>query len=141
MIQVPFVPEGTPPLRLRTCQAKHVRIRDTLPDVSTRVADLADSGTPARLGSTLTHEHDARFGACDTIPSARGTMVAMSIGEELLEERQRRRRAGDPRITPEGREILLRLVSGDLVDEFQAALDAVSAADPLLGGGDIDDDA
>ena len=49
---------------------------------------------------------------------------------------------GDPRITPEGREIRLRLVSvsGDLVEEFQAALDAVSAADPLLGGGDMDDD-
>ena len=58
----------------------------------------------------------------------------MSIGEDLLEERRRRRRAGDPRITPEGREILLRLVFGDLVEEFQAALDAVSAADPLLGG-------
>ena len=67
-------------------------------------------------------------------------MEAMSIGEELLEERRRRRRAGDPRITPEGREILLRLVSGDLVGEFQAALDAVSAADPLLGGGAFDDD-
>ena len=67
-------------------------------------------------------------------------MEAMSIGEELLEERRRRRQAGDPRITPEGREILLRLVSGDLVEEFQAALDAVSAADPLLGDGDIDDD-
>lgn len=66
-------------------------------------------------------------------------MVSMSIGEDLLEERRRRRRAGDPRITPEGREILLRLVSGDLVEEFQAALDAVSAADGLLGGGDIDD--
>ncbi len=67
-------------------------------------------------------------------------MVAMSIGEEPLEERRRRRRAGDPRITPEGRETLLRLVSGDIVEEFQAALDAVSAADPLLGGGDIVDD-
>jgi hypothetical protein len=67
-------------------------------------------------------------------------MGAMSIGEELLEERRRRRRAGDPRITPEGREILLRLVSGDLMGEFQAALDAVSDADPLLGGGDTDDD-
>jgi len=66
-------------------------------------------------------------------------MVGMSMGEELLEERRRRRRAGDPRITPEGREILLRLVSGDLMDEFQAALDAVSAADPLIGG-DGDDD-
>jgi hypothetical protein len=67
-------------------------------------------------------------------------MVGMSIGEELLEERRRRRRAGDPRITPEGRAILARLVDGDLVGEFQAALDAVSAADPLLGGGGEDDD-
>jgi hypothetical protein len=58
----------------------------------------------------------------------------VSIGEELLEERRRRRRAGDPRITPEGRALLLRLTTGDLVDEFQAALDAVSASDPLLGG-------
>jgi len=68
-----------------------------------------------------------------------GRMVRMSIGEELLEERRRRRRAGDPRITPEGRTILARLVDGDLVGEFQAALDAVSAADPLLGGGGEDD--
>jgi hypothetical protein len=67
-------------------------------------------------------------------------MVAMSIGEELLEERRRRRRAGDPRITPEGRAILARLVDGDLVEQFQAELDAVSAADPLLGGGDDTDD-
>lgn len=58
----------------------------------------------------------------------------MSIGDELLNERRRRRKAGDPRITPEGREILLRLVDGDLVDEFQAELDAVSEADPLIGG-------
>ena len=63
----------------------------------------------------------------------------MSIGEELLEERRRRRRAGDPRITPEGRAILARLVEGDLVDEFQHELDAISAADPLLGGGPDDD--
>jgi hypothetical protein len=62
----------------------------------------------------------------------------MGIGEEQAQERARRRRAGDPRITPEGREILLRLVSGDLVTEFQAALDAVSDADPLLGSGDDD---
>lgn len=67
-------------------------------------------------------------------------MEAMSIGDELVEERRRRRRAGDPRITSEGREILLRLVSGDLVGEFQAALDAVSDADPLLDGGDPDED-
>lgn len=48
----------------------------------------------------------------------------MSIGEELLEARRRRRLAGDPRITPEGRALLLRLTTGDLMDEFQAALDA-----------------
>ena len=62
-------------------------------------------------------------------------MVVMSIGEELIEERRRRRRAGDPRLTDADRELLRRLVDGDLAHEFQAALDAVSAADPLLGGG------
>lgn len=67
-------------------------------------------------------------------------MVAMSIGEELLEERRRRRRAGDPRLTEADRELLRRLVDGDLMEEFQAALDAVSAADPLLGGGPEHDD-
>lgn len=67
-------------------------------------------------------------------------MVGMSIGEELLEERRRRRRAGDPRLTDADRQLLRRLVDGDLKDEFQAALDAVSAADPLLGGGPEHDD-
>ncbi len=47
-----------------------------------------------------------------------------TIGQKLLDERRRRRRAGDPRITPEGRNILLRLTTGDLMDDFQAALDA-----------------
>ncbi len=47
-----------------------------------------------------------------------------SIGQDLLEERRRRHSAGDPRITPEGREILLRLTTGDRIDEFQAALDS-----------------
>ena len=65
-------------------------------------------------------------------------MEVMSIGEELLEERRRRRRAGDPRISPEGREILLRMTTGDLMDEFQAGLDADLAADPLLSHGDDD---
>jgi hypothetical protein len=60
----------------------------------------------------------------------------VSIGEELLEERRRRRRAGDPRLSPEGRELFERMTTGDLVDEFQAGLDAVSASDPLLGGPD-----
>ena len=67
-------------------------------------------------------------------------MVDVSIGEELVEERRRRRRAGDPRLSPEGRELFRRMTTGDLVDEFQAALDAVSAGDPLLGGGDTSDD-
>jgi hypothetical protein len=62
----------------------------------------------------------------------------VTIGEELLEERQRRRRAGDRSITAEGRELLLRIVSRDLVDEFQAELDAISDSDPLLGGGTDD---
>ena len=57
----------------------------------------------------------------------------MNIREELDEERRRRRLAGDPRITPEGRAILIRLVEGDLMDEFQATLDAISAEDPEVG--------
>jgi molybdenum-dependent DNA-binding transcriptional regulator ModE len=67
-------------------------------------------------------------------------MEPVTIGEELLEERRRRRRAGDPRITPEGREILRRMTRGDLADEFQAALDADLVNDRLLGGDDTDDD-
>ena len=58
----------------------------------------------------------------------------MSLGEELAEERRRRRRAGDPRLTAADRELLGRLTDGDLKDEFQAALDAVSDNDPLLSG-------
>jgi hypothetical protein len=61
-------------------------------------------------------------------------MVGMSIGEELLEERRRRRRAGDPRLSPEGKELFRRMTTGDLAEEFQAALDADVEADPLLGG-------
>ena len=62
----------------------------------------------------------------------------MSIGEELLEERRRRRRAGDPRLSAEGKELFRRMTTGDLADEFQAALDADADADSLLGG-QIDD--
>jgi hypothetical protein len=58
----------------------------------------------------------------------------VTVGEELREERRRRRRAGDPRLSATDREFLGRLVDGDLAGEFQAALDAISAADPLLGG-------
>jgi len=61
-------------------------------------------------------------------------MGDVSIREELDEERRRRRREGDPRLTAEDRELLRRLTDGDLKDEFQAALDAVSESDPLLSG-------
>ena len=57
----------------------------------------------------------------------------MSVADEIAEERRRRRLAGDPRVTQKDRELLLRLVKGDLVDEFQAALDAISAEDPEVG--------
>ena len=57
----------------------------------------------------------------------------VSTGEELLEERRRRRRAGDPRLSEAGRELFRRMTTGDLASEFQEGLDAVSAADPLLG--------
>ncbi|MEO7572828.1 MAG: hypothetical protein ABIX10_10355 [Acidimicrobiales bacterium] len=38
-----------------------------------------------------------------------------------------------------GRALLARMTTGDLVDEFQDALDADRAADPLLGGHEPDD--
>ena len=59
--------------------------------------------------------------------------MGVSVADELAEERRRRRLAGDPRVTPKDRELLLRLVKGDLMDEFQAALDAISAEDPEVG--------
>ena len=62
-------------------------------------------------------------------------MVGVSVGEELLEERRRRRRAGDPRLSEADREFLGRLTDGDLAGQFQAALDAVSDGDPIIGGG------
>ena len=63
----------------------------------------------------------------------------MSVGDDLLEERRKRRRAGDPRLSDADREILRRITTGDLTGEFQAALDADVDADPLLGGHDTDD--
>ncbi|MHB1519288.1 MAG: hypothetical protein ACYCVN_12515 [Acidimicrobiales bacterium] len=53
---------------------------------------------------------------------------------DVSEERRRRRRAGDPRLSAEGRKVLARITTGDLADEFQAALDADVEADPILGG-------
>jgi hypothetical protein len=64
-------------------------------------------------------------------------LVDVSTGE-LLEQRRRRRQPGDRRLTDADRETLDRLVDGDLADEFQPALDAVSSADPPLShGGDV----
>jgi hypothetical protein len=62
----------------------------------------------------------------------------VSVGEELLEQRRQRRRAGDPGLSDTDREFLGRLTDGDLAEEFQAALDAASAADPLISGGEDD---
>jgi hypothetical protein len=62
-------------------------------------------------------------------------------GEQLLEEFRRQRRAGDPRLTDSDKEILRRITTGDLADEFAASLGAISDADTVLGGGtDPDDD-
>jgi hypothetical protein len=61
-------------------------------------------------------------------------MVGVSVGDELLEERRRARRAGDPRLSPAGRELFRRMTTGDLVEEFQADLDAIAATDPMLSG-------
>jgi hypothetical protein len=63
----------------------------------------------------------------------------VSVGDELLEERRRRRRAGDPRLTEADREVLRRITRGDLKEEFQAALDEIAAADPLIGGDPADE--
>jgi len=65
----------------------------------------------------------------------------MTEGERLLEEFRRQRRSGDPRLTEEDKAILLRITMGDLADEFADSLAAISAADPLFGGGpdDLDD--
>jgi hypothetical protein len=53
---------------------------------------------------------------------------------DILEQQRLRRRAGDPRISEEGRTIVSEITVGDLADEFQSALDADLVADPLLGG-------
>ena len=68
--------------------------------------------------------------------SARGRILGgmSNLGEDLLESRRRRRRGGDPRITPEGRDTLRRFVTGDLMDQFQAGLDQDTKNDPALSG-------
>jgi len=65
-------------------------------------------------------------------------MDAMAL-IDVSEERRRRRRAGDPRLTDADREIFDRITNGDLTGEFQVALDAQLTSDPLLGGHPTDD--
>lgn len=88
---------------------------------------------PLRLALELGREPGAKM------PQRWGRLVAVSMGEQLLDERRRRRRGGDPRVTPEGREILMRLVAGDLMGEFQAELDRISAEDPDIDGQPVTD--
>lgn len=64
----------------------------------------------------------------------------MTTGQDLFDELRRQRRGGDPRITPEDREILTRIVMGDLADEFADSLAEISVSDALLGGGPDEDD-
>lgn len=57
------------------------------------------------------------------------------MADELLDQKRLRRRAGDPRVTDSGRELVRRLTTGDLADEFQRSLDEIADADLLLSGG------
>jgi hypothetical protein len=43
---------------------------------------------------------------------------AMTAGDEVLEKRRGRRRAGDPRLTDTDRGILRRITGGEMIDEF-----------------------
>jgi hypothetical protein len=65
----------------------------------------------------------------------------VTTGQELLEEFRRQRRAGDPRLTESDKEILRRVTTGDLAHELADSLTAISAADPVLGGGHAPNDA
>jgi hypothetical protein len=62
------------------------------------------------------------------------------VSTDVAEERRRRRRAGDPRLSEADRTTLMRIVTGDLKDEFQGELDAVLVEDPLIGGSPSDSD-
>ncbi len=70
----------------------------------------------------------------DATSQACAMMVRVSVGDDLLEQRRRARRAGDPRLSAEGRVLFRRMTTGDLIEEFQADLDAIAAADPILSG-------
>lgn len=56
----------------------------------------------------------------------------VSNGQRLVEDFRRERRAGDPRVSAEGRTILQRITSGDLVEEFAESLESGADEDPGL---------
>jgi hypothetical protein len=56
----------------------------------------------------------------------------MTTGETISDEFRRERRRGDARLSAEGRAILQRITSGDLADDFAAALHEVGADDAAL---------
>lgn len=92
-----------------------------------RVAE-APSRSPVRthlvvVGSDQRHPHRCTNVNRGRTPDPRHK-GPVTIGEELLDGRRRRRPAGDPRLSAEGLELFSRRTAGDLVDEFQAALDA-----------------
>lgn len=60
----------------------------------------------------------------------------MSRGQQVIEDLERQRRAGDQRLSAADRAILERITTGDLADEFADALASASDSDPLLGGSD-----
>ncbi len=110
---------------------------DTTGQVS---AGLWHLGRPRVAVATARIRHRRTAHRMETAAAGWGILVDVSIGEKLVAEHRRRRRAGDARLTDEDRALLRRVTTGDLVGEFQAGLDAVSDADPLLGGGGTGDD-
>lgn len=109
-----------------------------------KIVHLDIVGEPALLVDELRHAnllpHDRGGSSAvgdGNAGEARGashTPGEPSLTDQLLEERRLRRRAGDPRVTPEDRELLLRFVRGDLAEEFADSLDQIAAADPALSG-------
>ena len=95
--------------------------------MSNPLAILEDPGAEARDAA----RRGCRVGA--------GSLVSVSIADQLFEERRLRRRAGDPRLSDEGRAVLRRITTGDLADEFGKSLEEISDADPLLSGTDDHD--
>ena len=58
--------------------------------------------------------------------------MKMSNGQNLIDEFRRERRAGDPRLSPEGRDILRRITTGDLANDFADSLAEIGNEDAAL---------